>query len=202
MQGAATTGKVQTAVSVSLDGFMARDGEGAAAAGLHDWLTDGDTQSRVNPTFHMAPQSAEFFDQGVAQIGAVLAGRRTYEISEAWLGRGPIPTLPLFVLTHEVPPDPPASDPPYTFVTSGFEDAVAQAQAAAAGRDIHLMGASLVQQAITAGLLDELILSVVPLFLGEGTRLLDGLPPERLKLSRVIDAPGVTHLTYALEGRD
>jgi dihydrofolate reductase len=146
----------------------------------------------------MAKPNVEFFEEGVGRTGAVIAGRNTYDVSEAWGGRGPIPTLSLFVVTHRVPKQVPAGDPPYTFVTEGVEVAVDQARGAAGGKDVHLMGASIVQQAIRAGLLDELIISLVPIVLGRGIRLLDNLAPGALKLNleRVVDAPGVTHLTY------
>lgn len=187
---------VQTAMSTSLDGFIAGSDGGAADVGLHNWLTDGDTPSRMNPAFRLSKASAEFFDEGVGTIGAVVAGRRTYDVSNAWGGRGPIPGLPLFVVTHRVPDAAPSSDPPYTFVTRGVEAAVAQARTAARDRDVHLMGANVIQQAIRAGLLDELVLSLVPVVLGDGVRLLEGLPSLQLEVVRVIDAPGVTHLTY------
>lgn len=187
---------VQTAVSASLDGFIAGPDGGAADVGLHNWLTDGDTPSRLNPAFRMSQPSAEFFDEGVGTIGAVVAGRRTYDVSNGWGGRGPMPGLPLFVVTHR-PPDPaPSSNPPYSFVTSGVEAAIAQARVAAGDRDVHLMGASIVQQALRAGLIDEVVLSLVPVVLGNGVRLLDGLPSLQLEVVRVLDAPGVTHLTY------
>jgi dihydrofolate reductase len=146
----------------------------------------------------MSAASADFFDEGVGGTGAVIAGRRTYEVSEAWGGRGAIPGLPLFVVTHRVPEVVPAGDPPYTFVTDGVEAAVELAQAAAGRKNVHLMGARIVQQAIRAGLLDELVISLVPLVLGRGVRLLEGLGPNDLKLdlARVVDAPDVTHLTY------
>ncbi len=187
---------VQTAMSVSLDGFIAGPDGGAADVGLHSWLTDGDTPSRMNPAFRMSKPSAEFFDEGVGTIGAVVAGRRTYDVSNAWGGRGPMPGLPLFVVTHAAPDAAPSGDPPYTFVTGGVEAAVAQARTAAGDRDVHLMGATIIQQAIGVGLLDELILSIVPVVLGDGVRLLDGLPGLQLEVVRVIDAPRVTHLTY------
>jgi len=78
------------------------------------------------------------------------------------------------------------------------ETAVEQARAAAGGKNVHLMGASIVQQSIRAGLLDELIISIVPIVLGRGVRLLQGLDRSNIKLDivRVVDAPGVTHLTY------
>jgi dihydrofolate reductase len=101
-------------------------------------------------------------------------------------------------VTHQVPDTVPAGDPPYTFVTDGFERAVQQATDAAAGKDVFLQGASMVQQALRAGLMDELIISLVPVVLGDGVRLLDGLDPGSVELEivGVLDAPGVTHLTY------
>jgi dihydrofolate reductase len=187
---------IQTAMSMSLDGFIARPNEGAADAGLHDWLSDGDTPSRINPGFKLSRLSAEFFDQSLATLGAVIAGRRTYELSNAWGGRGPMRGMPLFVVTHRAPDSVPEGDPPYTCVTDGVEAAVARARAAAGDKDVHLMGASIVQQAIRAGLLDELVVSLVPLALGTGIRLLERMPRMKLDVGRVIDAPGVTHLTY------
>jgi dihydrofolate reductase len=189
---------IGTALSTSLDGFIAGPEGDAVDAGLHCWLTAGETPSQINPSFTMSRPSAEFFDQGVAATGAVVAGRRTYDLSQAWGGRGPIPGCPLFVVTHRAPETVPPADPPYTFVTDGIESAVAQARAAAAGKNVHLMGASIVQQSIRARLLDELIVSLVPVVLGRGVRLLDGLGSHdvALELARVVDAPDVTHLTY------
>jgi dihydrofolate reductase len=189
-------GVIGTALSMSLDGFIA--GQDGDTGGLHDWLTAGDVPSRVSPSFTMARPSAEFFDEGIAGTGAVVAGRRTYDVSSAWGGRGPVPGLPLVVLTHRVPGSVPAGDPPYTFVTDGIEAAVGRAQEMAGGKRVHLMGASVVQQSIRAGLLDELIISLVPKILGRGVRLLGGLDAGSagLEVVRVIDAPGVTHLTY------
>jgi dihydrofolate reductase len=106
--------------------------------------------------------------------------------------------VPLFVVTHTVPEVIPTGDPPYTFVTDGVETAVEQARAAAGVKNVHLMGADIVQQSIRAGHLDELIISIVPIVLGGGVPLLQGLNPSDIKLeiAGVIDAPGVTHVTY------
>ena len=120
--------KITGAHSMSVDGFIAGPDGGAAAAGLHDWLTAGDTPSRVNPGFTMARPNAEFFDEGVSRCGAVIAGRRSYDVSQAWGGRGPMPGRRLFVVTHRVPGTVPPGQPPYTFVTTGIQDAAAQAQ--------------------------------------------------------------------------
>ena len=104
----------------------------------------------------------------------------------------------MFVLTHRVPEHVPDADPAYTFVTDGIERAVELAQRTAGDKDVDLMGASVVQQCLRAGLLSELTIDLVPLVIGRGVRLLDGLEPGtvRLELARVVDAPGVTHLTY------
>jgi dihydrofolate reductase len=109
-----------------------------------------------------------------------------------------MPGIPLFVVTHQVPDTVPAGDPPYTFVTDGVEHAVKQATEAAGGKDVFLQGASIVQQCLRAGLMDELVISLVPIVLGGGVRLLDGLDPGSLELEivGVLEAPGVTHLTY------
>lgn len=130
--------------------------------------------SSINPAFKMAKLSAEFFDEGVRSTGAVIAGRRTYDVSDGWGGRGPIPGLPLFVVTHRPPHQVPEGDPPYTFVTQGVEAAVEKAVVAANGKNVHLMGASVVQQSIRAGLLTELIISLIPVVMSSGVRLLDG----------------------------
>jgi dihydrofolate reductase len=201
--------KVMTAMSTSLDGFVAgaddsrEQGLGVGGEALFKWFFDGDTPSRHHPgdgvpPFKMSAVSAKFFDDGVDRVGAGVTGRRTYDISDAWGGTGPVPGLPLFVMTHSVPENVPEGDPPYTFVTDGIESAVAQATEAAKGKDVFLQGASIVQQGLKAGLLDELHISLVPLLLGRGVRLLDGLAAgsPRLELVGVIDAPGVTHLSY------
>ena len=92
----------------------------------------------------------------------------------------------------------PAGEPPYTFVTGGIEEAVSQARRAAEGKDVSLMGTTIVQQCLRAGLLDQLTISLVPVVLGRGARLIDGIEAGsvELELAGVVDAPGVTHLTY------
>ena len=101
-------------------------------------------------------------------------------------------------MTHRVPKTVPAGKPPYTFVTDGIERAVEKARTAAAGKDVSLMGATIVQQCLRSGLLDLLTIHLVPVVLGRGVRLLDGLEPgsAELELVRVVDEPGVAHLTY------
>lgn len=195
---------IVTALSTSLDGFIAGADDGPSRPlgiggdRLFRWFGDGDTPSRFYPTFNMSAKSAQFFDEMAGQVGAVISGRRTYDVSNAWGGGGPMPGVPLFVMTHHVPDPMPSSDPPHTFVTDGIEAAVEQAVAAAGEKNVALMGTKIVQQSIRSELLDELNIHLVPIVLGGGARLLDDLEPGSVEfnLVRVIDAPGVTHLTY------
>lgn len=199
-----TTGQVAAAVAVSLDGFIAGPDDspeqplGLGGERLFTWFEDGDTAGRFYPWMNMSAESAAAFDGFIARIGAVITGRRTYDIARAWEGEGEVPGAPLFVVTHQVPDQVPQADPPYTFVTDGIASAVRQALAAAKGKDVRLMGASIIRQCLQAGLLGELTIELVPVVLGRGIRLLDGLEPSAISLDliRVVDAPGVTHLTY------
>ncbi len=194
---------ITTGLSTSLDGFIAGADDspdqplGVGGDRLFNWFGDGDTPSRYYPSFRMSAVSARFFDEFAGRHGAVVTGRRTYDVSDAWGGKGPLPGVPLFVVTHRVPKTVPAGDPPYTFVTDGVERAVEKARTAAAGKDVSVMGATIVQQALRSGLLDMLTIHLVPVVLGRGVRLLDGLEPGsvELELVRVVDAAGVTHLT-------
>jgi dihydrofolate reductase len=183
-----TTGKVSAAVAVSLDGFIAGPGDGPGQAlgqdgdRLFTWFFNGDTAGRFYPWMKMSATSAAAFDGYIARIGAVITGRRTYDVTNGWDGKGELTGAPLFVVTHKVPGHVPPADPPYTFVTDGIGSAVQQALAAAAGKDVRLMGASIVRQCLRSGLLDELTIELVPVLLGRGIRLLDGLEPDTATL--------------------
>lgn len=193
--------RILSGLAVSLDGYIAGpdDGQkqplGRGGDRLFEWYFNGDTPSRLYPSFRLAKRSAEFFDEFASRIGAVISGRRTYDISNAWNGNGPLPGAALFVLTHNAPVSVPESDPPYTFVTSGITDAVTQARAAAGEKDVSIMGSAGVRQALQEGLLEEIVLHVVPVLLGGGVRLLDGVEAD-LRSTRVVEAPGVTHLAF------
>jgi dihydrofolate reductase len=150
------------------------------------------------PPFKLSSRSAEVFEDLIENGGAVVTGRRTYDIADAWGGNGPLPGLPLFVLTHHVPDHVPHGESRYTFVTDGVESAIEQAKAAAGDKYVSLMGASIPQQCLRAGLLDEIQIHLVPLLLGAGVRLFDHLGTETIELEpiQVVDAPGVTHLRF------
>lgn len=206
--------KVIVALTMSLDGFIAgaNDGQdlplGEGGARLFDWYFDGDRPIRPYaeaaargvrvPPFALSAASAEVFEELAESGGAVVTGRRTYDIAGAWGGNGPVPGVPLFVVTHRVPDSVPSGESAYTFVTDGVASAVEQAKAVAGDRHVSLMGAAAPQACLREGLLDEIQIHLVPVLLGAGVRLFDHLGTERVELDlvRVVDAPGVTHLRY------
>jgi dihydrofolate reductase len=106
--------------------------------------------------------------------------------------------VPIFVLTHTVPQEWVYEGSPYMFVTDGLESAVERAKAVAGDKDLGVVGASIVQQCIRAGLLEEIHIDLVPVLLGDGVRLFEhlGTEPMELESTRVIEGAGVTHLTF------
>ena len=106
--------------------------------------------------------------------------------------------MPVFVLTHHEREPLTLSDTTFTFVTDGIESALDQARTAAAEKDVVIGGgAGVINQYLAAGLVDELESNIVPLVLGRGARLFEGLGPGlRVAQIRAIEAPGVTHLKY------
>jgi dihydrofolate reductase len=128
----------------------------------------------------------------------LVTGRRTFDLTRGWGGRHPL-DVPVFVVSHTVPQEEWVYEgSPFTFVTDGLESALEQAKAIAGDKDVGVVGASLVQQCIRAGLLDEIHLDLVPVLLGDGVRLFDhlGTDPIELESTRVIEGAGVTHLTF------
>ena len=195
--------KVFSAHAVSVDGYISGrtpDGDEEFGRGLgdasmlFDWYMDGDTPSEMFGGFKLSEPSARYFDAFAARVGAAVAGRTTYEHSGHWAGGSPHPAAPLFVVSHR--PAPEISET-QTLITTGIEDAIATARAAAGGKDVALMGGGLVTEALKAGLVDEVILHQVPVLLGAGRPYFHELPEHvRLRLLNVVPAPGVTHLHY------
>jgi dihydrofolate reductase len=191
--------KIVLYMSMSLDGFItgpgddAEHGLGHDGERLHDWLADGGGDAR---SYRPAGPSGVVFDE-LMGTGAVIAGRRTFDFAGGWSGDHH-DGVPIFVPTHRVPSDPPSGAATITFVTDGIESAVAQAKAAAGEADVMLHGADTAQRCLRAGLLDEMEIHLVPVLLGEGRRLFEGLGRDHIELDlvRVIDAPGVTHLRF------
>jgi dihydrofolate reductase len=130
-----------------------------------------------------------------------VAGRRTYDVSGGWGGQPPY-LIPYFIVSHDVPSEMAGEDAPFTFVTEGVEAAVERAKAAAGDKKVSVAGADVPQQAIRAGLLDEIQIHLIPVLLSEGKRLFDYLGNQRIDLERirVVEAPdGVTHLRFRVK---
>ena len=199
-------GKIRTGHSTSLDGFIAGPNDGPDAPmgeggeRLLAWYSAGDTEYRLPGTemvFKVSAQTAELLRETRTTTGALVTGRRTFDLTNGWGGRHPL-DVPVFVVSHTVPHEWVYERSPFRFVTDGLESALEQAKALAGDKDVGVVGASLVQQCIRAGLLDEIHFDLVPVLLGDGVRLLDhlGAEPIELESSRVIEGAGVTHLTY------
>jgi dihydrofolate reductase len=185
-------------MSMSLDGFItgpdddASQGLGRGGERLHDWLGDGgDGVSGYRPS----GPSAAIFDELMA-TGAVLVGRRTFDIAGRW--NGDHHGVPIFVPTRGTPPAP-ASDL-VNYVTDGIESAMRQAKRAAGDADVLVHGADVAQSCLRAGVLDELEVHLIPVLLGAGRPLFGDLAEHvELELTRVLDAPGVTHLRFRVK---
>ena len=193
--------KVFLTMAMSLDGFITGprdDAENPAGVGgmrLMDWL-DGVNQDRTDVEEYRPADAVNqrIFDEAMTS-GAVITGRRTGDFAGYW-GGDHHNGVPIFVPTHRPPADNPFERVHY--VTEGIAACVAQAKAAAGGRDVMMHGAYTAQQALRAGVLDVIDIQLRPILLGEGRRLFDNLAPEHIELDlvRTLEAPGTLHLRY------
>lgn len=190
-------GKVIADFTMSLDGFIAGPNDDVRA--LFGWYFSGDIEFRVpgGPVLKLRKESVEVFQAAVNQPGALVTGRGDFNASNAWGGQSPTGS-PIYIVTHNAPPEWSGPDSPFIFVTDGVASALAQARQAAGERDITVNGSTIVQQCLRAGWLDEIQIHLAPVLLGGGVRLFDhlGTEPRPLEILRVIPAPDVTHLLY------
>ncbi len=198
-------GKVVFNMTMSLDGFVAGlndnpdNGLGDGGDALFNWYFSGDTEillSEGTPPLKVSAQSAKILKDAVETYGAGVWGRKTFDIAHAWGGHPP--GSPAFIVTHHIPQEWVYEGSPFTFVTDGVESAIRQAKEAAGDKDVVVCTASILQQCLNAGLMDEIHVDVAPLLLGRGVRLFDHLTMDATKLERirVVDAPGITHLGF------
>ena len=188
-------GKVMFDMSISLDGFIEGPDDGVER--LHEWLYDlASWRERHGRKGGTTGTDADVLEEAFATTGAVIMGRRMFDVGEGPWGDDPPFHNPVFVLTHEArEPLAKAGGTSFTFVSDGIERALEQARAAAGDADVSIAGgANVVQQYLQAGLVDEFQLHLAPVLLGAGVRLFDR--PVELERTRVIDAPGVTHLRF------
>jgi len=208
--------RLKLQISVSLDGFVAGPNPseehplGERGEELHEWVLKlaawrkphGREGGEVNA-------STSIFEEAVANVGATIMGRGMFgggpgpwddDPWQGWWGEEPPFHQPVFVLTNHEREPLALEGTTFTFVTDGIETALAQAKEAAGGKDVAIGGgAATVQQYLAAGLVDEMLLNVVPVLLGNGTRLLENLGDVAeigLEQVRVVEAPGVAHLLY------
>jgi dihydrofolate reductase len=185
-------------ISMSLDGFISGPNDGVDE--LHQWLYDlASWRERHNLAGGETGADSDVLAEAFENVGTVVLGRRMFDLTQGW-GENPPFHVPVFVVTHEAR-EPLAKEggTTFNFVADGIESALSQARAAAGGRDVSVAGgASVIQQVINAGQLDEIQLHLVPILLGDGKRLFDRLGPAQIELesTRVIESPGVTHLRY------
>jgi len=192
--------KVVALMSMSLDGFVADANDGVAE--VFDWYFSGDVEvptasGSSGMTFRVSAPSAEHLRGLVAEVGAMLTGRRTFEVAEGWDGQHPW-DIPAFVVTHEVPDGWPRPGSTVQFVTDGIESAVGRAKSAADPKSVGVHGAETIQQCLNAGLLDEIHVDLAAVLLGDGVRLFDHLADTPVVLGNptVVTGVGVTHLRY------
>ena len=198
-------GKVVFNMTVSLDGFVAgpndspEKGLGDGGDALFKWYFGGDTEIPIsdgNMVLKVSPQSAKLLKEAMGSYGAGVWGRKTFDIAHAWGGHPP--GSPAFIVTHDVPQEWVYEGSPFTFVSDGVGSAIRQAKQAAGDKDVVICTASILQQCLNLGLMDEIHIDVAPLLLGKGVRLFDHLDikPTELERIRVVDAPGVTHMGF------
>jgi dihydrofolate reductase len=190
-------GKVLTVFAMSLDGFIADPQDNVHL--LYRWMANGDTPvpGAAGRVFMTSKASAEHYRELLETTGAIVTGRRDFDVSRAWGGEPPM-GVPTFIVTHRAPQEWLKEGSPFTFVTDGVQIAIKQARQAAGDKNVVVGGTKIVQQCLRAGLVDEIKIDLAPVLLGAGIRLFEALGPEPVELEqiRVIDAPGVAHLQF------
>jgi len=190
-------GKVLAEMSMSLDGYVAGPDDQVEA--LHGWYGGGEVETPAATggfAFRTSPASAQVLREALAHTGALITGRRNFDIAGGWGGNHPL-GVPVFVVTHSTPDGWPRDNAPFTFL-AGVEQAVSAAQAAAGDKSIVIASPDIAQQALQLGLLDEIAISLVPVLLG------DGIPffakhhgaPIAVTDPAIAQGSGVTHLRF------
>ena len=198
-------GKVVVGLSVSVDGFIAGPNDGPinplgdGGSKLFDWWTAGDEALGPDDRFRPPKRSRAVVEE-MFGCGAIITGRRTFDIAKGWGGHHPV-GAPFFLLTHNPSDQYVGPGTGGTVVTDGIESALSQAESVAGDRDVSVNAADVAQQYLTAGLLDEIHLNLVPVLLGDGVRLFGGVDRRQFELdcTRVVESDGVTHLRFSVK---
>ncbi|GGT63899.1 dihydrofolate reductase family protein [Actinomadura citrea] len=194
--------KVITSASMSLDGYISGPGE-SGFEHLFGWHRTGDVEvatARPDMAFKVTPQTGEHLRRLVDGTGALVVGRKLFDLTQGWGGSHPFGG-PVFVVTHTAPDAWPHQG--FTFVTDGVESAVRQAAEVAGGKAVGVAAGDMARQALAAGLIDEFWVDLVPVLLGGGTPFFNAVTDVPLVLDDpdVVQGRGVTHLVYRLHSR-
>lgn len=193
-------GKVLAEMSMSLDGYVAGPDDQVEA--LHGWYLNGDVETSAAGdgfAFRTSAASAGILRDALAHTGALITGRRNFDIAGGWGGNHPL-GVPVFVVTHSTPDGWPRDNAPFRFLES-VEQAVSAAQAAAGEKAVVIASPNIAQQALGLGLLDEIAISLVPVLLGDGIPFFarhDGAPIA-LTDPDIVQGCGVTHLRFRVK---
>lgn len=197
--------KVYTGATMSLDGYISGPNE-TGFDQLFKWYRNGEVEvptAQPERTLRMSAASVEHWRNLIETTGALVVGRRLFDLTDGWGGNHPMGT-PVVVLTHSVPEGWPRQDAPFTFVTDGIERAVEEAKALAGGKAVGVNGGTIASQCLDAGLLDEVWIDLAPVLLGGGTRFFDQLKIAPVELDgpvSVVEGTGITHLRYRVRDR-
>jgi dihydrofolate reductase len=198
-------GMVFSAATMSLDGYIAGPDESGFDK-LFTWYENGDVDvptTKPDMTFRLTPQSAAHVRDITQNTGALVVGRRLFDITRGWDGNHPL-GVPVVVLSHTVPDGWPRDDAAFTFVRGGIEAAVEAAKAIAGDKHVGVNGGTIARQCLEAGLLDEIWVELVPLLLGGGTPFFAAVANAPVELegpTSVVEGAGVTHLRYRVGSR-
>ncbi|MFS0749256.1 dihydrofolate reductase family protein [Oceanobacillus sp. 1P07AA] len=195
-------GKVYVDISMSLDGYITGKDDstqqplGIGGESLQNWMFQGSFASEYNDFFTMSEVNRRIFDHPIRSLGAMMIGKRTFDIVNGWNGSHPISGIPIVVVTHEPPNEYAEEDTTFHFV-SGIHKAMDTARQLAEDKEISIGTASIAQQCLAAKLVDELHLHIAPVLLGDGKNLFARSNQQTpLKLIKAIDGDVVTHLFY------
>jgi dihydrofolate reductase len=189
---------VITQASMSLDGFIADPSDKVGP--LFDWYGNGDvevTGADPDRVFRVSAASAGYLRRAWANAAAGVIGRRLFDLTNGWNGRPPVGEA-VFVVTHRPPDDWDFPDAPFTFVTDGVASAVAQATEYAGDRVVSVNPGNVGGQAFQAGLVDEVLVDLVPVVFGAGVRYFGDYAGSPLLLDdpEIVQGDRVTHLRY------
>ena len=195
--------RVVAGITMSVDGYITGPddgpGKGLGEGGeqLHYWVSGKPWTYESGPEGEPTGEDAEWLNEAMARVGAVVGGRGTYEAARHWGDQNPW-GLPFFIVTHRPEEEPEGGE--FTFV-AGVEAAVERARESAGDKDVHVMGgAQIIRQALEAGIVDELSIIVAPVVLGGGKRLFEGFT-QSLDLEHlgVRQSPFATFIDYRVK---